>query len=57
MDLREKFIEDLFYVMHDKDKGNPSFEDLADDEKISARILAEGMLKRGWYVDAEKGKL
>ena len=54
MDLREKFISDLFDVMHDFDKGTPRFKDMHPDDKHRARILAQEMVKKGWYCDIDK---
>lgn len=57
MDLRDKFIIDLFDVMHDFDQGTPRFKDMSKDDQNRARLLAEGMVEKGWHFDAEKGKL
>lgn len=56
MDLREKLIEDLFDVMHDLDKGIPRFKEMPPADQQRARIIAEGMIEKGWHFDAEKGK-
>ena len=56
MDLREKFITDLFDSMHDLDKGIPRFKEMSDDDQRRSLIIGEGMVKRGWFVDPEKGK-
>lgn len=55
MDLREKFVIDLFSVIHKTDKGQAKFEEMGQEDQQRSRDLAEGMLKKGWYVDPEKG--
>lgn len=54
MDLRDKFLIDLFDVMHEMDKGNPDYTNLSDDQKIKARAVSEGMIKRGWFLNHER---
>jgi hypothetical protein len=56
MDLREKFLRDLFKAMFEQDKGNPKYDDLEDAQKVKAFPIAEFMIKQGWYFDPEKGK-
>lgn len=56
MDLREKFITDLFEVMHEMDKGIPRFKEMAAEDKRRSLLIGEGMVNRGWHFDAEKGK-
>lgn len=48
MDLREKFITDLFDSMHDLDKGIPRFKEMPNEDKRRALDIAEGMIKLGW---------
>jgi hypothetical protein len=57
MDLREKFIIDLFDSMHDMDKGSPRYKEMPPSDRPRALAIGEGMIKRGWYIDTEKGKL
>ena len=56
MDLRDKFLEDLFDAMHQQDKGNPDYKNVSDNDRIAGRPIAEIMLDKGWYLDPEKGK-
>lgn len=56
MDLREKFIIDLFDSMHDMDKGIPRYKEMPREDRPRALAIGEGMIKRGWYIDPEKGK-
>ena len=56
MDLREKFIIDLFDSMHDMDKGIPRYKEMPPEDRPRALAIGEGMVKRGWYCDPEKGK-
>ena len=51
MDLREKFIIDLFDVMHDFDQGTPKFKDMSPEDQQRARLLAEGMTDKGWFLN------
>lgn len=54
MDLRDKFIKDLFDIIYKTDKGNKKYEEMSLDDQQRARELGEGMLKRGWYIDPER---
>ena len=55
MDLREQFIIDLFESMHDLDKGIPRYKEMPPQDRHRALAIGEGMIKRGWYIDPEKG--
>ena len=56
MDLREQFIICLFDAMHEIDKGIPQYKDMSADDRRRSLIIGEGMVKRGWYIDPEKGE-
>lgn len=56
MDLREKFLRDLFDCMHRQNQDPFKYEELQGENLDWAEGMAEMMLKKGWYCDTEKGK-